>query len=335
MKRAVLVAWLAAGCVHVAPPDMTPDDTLLVQTVDGWTLPVAHYPGEGPPVLLVHGMGASHLNWDYRAEVSLAHALSEQGWDVWVPSMRGDPDTEGPWRLEARRYDFDDFAQLDLPAVVDAVLARTGERDLLWVGHSMGGILLYTALARYPHKIRAGVAVCSPGVFDDPVGAAWMVKAAAPLLGGDRRIPARALGRASVGLGRINPLISRVGNPDNLDRAVVNGMAKHALVDLTAGIGRQVVLWLREGELVDSWGEPYLTDADPEVPLLLMGAAADRIVAAADVEATCARYSQCEYRLLGLEGGMSLDYGHIDPVVGMSAPTEVYPIIVEFLDAHR
>lgn len=149
---------------------------------------------------------------------------------------------------------------------------------------------------------------------------------------GERRIPSRGIGRLTVGLGKLNPMVPRVGNVSNLDRAVVNGMARHALVDLSYAMARQVSTWLRAGQLVDSWGEPY--DLGAEVPLLLMAGAQDRLVAAEDVRRTCAEYPRCRFELLGQAAGYSVDYGHVDPVVGISAPAEVYPVVEAFLREH-
>jgi hypothetical protein len=70
--------------------------------------------------------------------------------------------------------------------------------------------------------------------------------------------------------------------------------------------------------------------------VLLMGGAKDRIVASADVAATCARLGPtCTFVSLAQADGASTDYGHIDPVVGVTAAEEVYPMVEQFLVAHR
>ncbi len=328
-----LLGVLAACATHL-PPTLWPEEVLIYATEDGWEANLRHYPGEGPPVLLVHGMGANHYNWDYREEVSLAHHLQERGWDVWVPELRGDPGSRAPSRRALRSFTFDDHARYDLPAAVDAVLAITGEEQLYWVGHSMGGMLLYTALAQHPEKIAAGVAVSSPVEFDALLGIHKTLRSFRWALGGRGRIQAAGPARLTAGLGRANPLYRRLANRDNLDFPVANGLARHALIDLPRPMIHQVTSWLRSGELLTVEGEPWLAPVD--VPLLVLGGAMDRVVPEPNVAAACDLYPDCTYLRMGEgEEGFSTDYGHVDPIVGRTAREEVYPRITDFLEAHR
>jgi pimeloyl-ACP methyl ester carboxylesterase len=316
---------LLLGCVHALPPTLIPDERVPIRTDDGWALTLRHYAGDGPPVLLVHGMGANHYNWDFRPEVSLADALRADGWDVWVTDLRGDDGTAGPTRRAKREVDFDDYALHDLPAAVHQVLRETGEPRLYWVGHSLGGMLRYAWLAQEPETVAAGVAICSPGQFEDYqpsklVGTrGWMLK-------GDGRVPARAYARATRPLGPYNPLWGRIARFDNLDRGEAYGLARVALTDLPTPLARQALDWTRSGALTRLDGTPWLAPAP--VPLLIRGAGDDRVVAEADVAATCARFPDCTYHRLD-------DYGHVDVVLGTRAPDEVWPLVTGFLDQRK
>lgn len=337
MMRWLAVLWLVVvtGCAKTVPPTMVPDNVVVAETDDGWALDVRHYPAAGPPVLLVHGMGANHYNWDYREEVSLAHYLQERGWDVWVPELRGDPGSVPPDPKAARRFSFDDHAERDMPAIIDAVLAATGEQELAWVGHSMGGMLLYTTLATRPEVVEAGVAVCSPAEMRRLVGVHKRLRGMGWATKGQGRYPAASLARLTSPLGRLNPLYRRLGNREHYDWPVANGMARRALVDLPRPMVHQATTWLKTGHLLhDDGSTHWLTDrdtADVDVPLLVFGGAIDKVVPHPNVEAACDVFDQCTYRLLGTEGGFSSDYGHVDPIVGNTARTEVYPLIEQFL----
>ena len=306
----------------------------MYETSDGWLAPIRHYPGAGDPVLLVHGMGANHYNWDYRREISLAHHLQSLGWDVWVPELRGDPGSVPPARRAVREVRFVDHAERDLPVIVDRVLEATDRDALVWVGHSMGGMLLYTALADYPEKVRAGVAICSPSQFVNPTGPARLFRAVGGLLGHrGPRLPTRSMAALAAPLGRANPLVPFLARPKNLDTHHVAGLARSALLDMYRPMGREVRGWLKTGHLARPDGTPWLV-ADP-TPLLVMGATRDRVASEADVAATCAFFPSCTYQRISAADGFSSDYGHIDPVLGARAREEIFPLISDFLDAYR
>ena len=314
-----------AGCVHPLPPTMAPSATLAVRTEDGWVNHLRHYPGPGEPVLLVHGMAANHYNFDYREEVSLAHALVVAGFDVWIPDLRGDrltvpPDPDARWSIT-----FDDYARRDIPAAVHAVLDQTGARSLHWVGHSMGGMLLYTWLAQEPDTVASGVTLCSPATFE-AYEVPWTLKLFRWTTRGRGRIASRGLARATAPLGRSNPMYGRIAERDNLDWGIAKGMARHALSAIPKPVARQGLTWIDTGQFTDAEGQPWVVPAD--VPLLVLGADSDKVVAPADVAATCELYPDCTYESLA---GM----GHVDPAIGRTAASEVYPRILAFLEGQR
>ena len=82
----------------------------------------------------------------------------QDGFDVWIVSLRGDEGTTPPSRRARRSISFDDYARYDMAAAVDAVRERTGSETVSWVGHSLGGMLLYAWLSQRPETISAGVA---------------------------------------------------------------------------------------------------------------------------------------------------------------------------------
>jgi hypothetical protein len=133
-------------------------------------------------------------------------------------------------------------------------------------------------------------------------------------------------------LGRTNPLYGRLANRENLDWPVTRGMARHALVNLSKPLARQALGWARSGELLRLDGSPWVVPA--EVPLLVLGAPLDRVVAEPDVRAACDVYPNCEYRVLSRAAGFTADYGHVDPVIGYEARAEIYPLVSTFLADH-
>lgn len=321
--------WLLLACALKAPPTMHPDELAAYRTADGWTVPLRRYPSDGPVVVLVHGMSANHYNWDYREEVSLAHELRQAGYDVWVLGLRGDPSSEAPDRRARRRFGFAEHALFDLPAAIAEVKRRTGQQRVLWVGHSMGGMLLYAYLSQGFEDVAAGVTIGSPARFSRELLthrlAGGMPEALAP------RLSTPLLVDLASPLGRANPLYGQVANRENLDWATARGLAQHAMQPVPRPMTREALHWLKSGRLESPEGTPWLIPV--EVPVLVLAGSEDRIAPPADVLAACELLPRCEGRLLGTESGMSVDYGHVDPLLGTTARAEIYPIIRGWLDA--
>ncbi len=116
-------------------------------TADGIELRMKRYAREGAqPVLLVHGFFGNGLEFDLpHREHNLALYLAEHGYDVWISSFRGCG--REPYRCGVGdwRHSVDHLAALDAPALVDRVRESTGRRPI-WIGHSMGGMVLYMYL---------------------------------------------------------------------------------------------------------------------------------------------------------------------------------------------
>ncbi len=328
-----MLLFAAGGCVKAIPPAMAPDSVVTYQTADGWSAEIRHFPGDGPPVLMVHGMGANHYNWDYHPDVSLAHHLQQQGWDVWVPELRGDPGSIPPHKKARGLIAFDDYALGDLPPIVDAVLEATDSERLFYVGHSMGGMLLYTSLAQFPEKIIAGVAISSPSSFQHPLKAYKLGKAFGWTMGGNGRVRFKSVAKLAAPFGKSNLIVGRLANRKNLDWGMVKGMARYALTDLPKPLVRQALTWVKSGELINLHGEPWVKPTD--TPLMVLCGIKDKVVSEPDVASTCDRFEDCSYTELSVANGFSFDYGHIDPVVGASSKSEIYPLVSAFLEAHR
>jgi pimeloyl-ACP methyl ester carboxylesterase len=149
---------LAAAAAAAPRPGLAQNVAFTVQaevarTQDGETLAIKRLavPG-GTPVLFLPGFGSNMWEFDLPS-ASLARYLASRGYDVWLANWRRTG--KAPFRSTGRAgYTIDDLIQYDLPALVDAVRAATGERPFL-VGHSMGAMVPYGYLqgARYERAV--------------------------------------------------------------------------------------------------------------------------------------------------------------------------------------
>ena len=86
---------------------------------------------------------------DLDADHSIARLLARRGFDVWIPSLRGTGDSEHRTQVgtSPEGFDFDAYALRDLPAIIGYVREKTNGREVRYIGHSMGGMILYAYLS--------------------------------------------------------------------------------------------------------------------------------------------------------------------------------------------
>ena len=100
--------------------------------------------GEGPPLVLIHGVGLDHAMWDPVVE-TLAQQRQVLRYDLLGHGESDDP--PGPRRLE-------DFAEQFLE-VLDSHGIETSDV----AGLSLGGLIALAAAARHPGRVRRAVLV--------------------------------------------------------------------------------------------------------------------------------------------------------------------------------
>jgi pimeloyl-ACP methyl ester carboxylesterase len=329
----------------------TGSDLISIRTDDGWSLALHRFkPREitrRHPVLMVHGLGANRLHFDLDERHSLARAAARRGFDVYVLELRGaglSGPPVGASRLQFQ-WGFDDYAQRDLPTAVSAVLERTGAPSLHGVGHSMGGLLFYSVATGTRRELRSIASVGAPLIGQLNLGgrerrllqlAASFSPATTFTPQGDGRVPLRRLlGTA----GRFVPLARLADgillNASNCEPAVLLKMARDAIDDIPVRLVTEITQHM-SGSSSSTLG-PYVFESQLgkiNAPVLALSGAADRVAPPASVAAAVSRLASPDvrYRELGVRHGDRADYGHLDLLVGRSAPDEVYPLLLDFLE---
>jgi pimeloyl-ACP methyl ester carboxylesterase len=105
--------------------------------------------GEGPPLLLVHGLGGTIENWR-----ALAPPLATEH-RVLVPDLPG----HGRSELLSEARDVDALAEAVL-AIADVEEAG----DAVWIGHSLGGVVALRAAVLRPDVVRGLVLAAAAGI---------------------------------------------------------------------------------------------------------------------------------------------------------------------------
>lgn len=283
-----------------------------VRTADGVPLVVTRLPSGGPdphgtPVVFVYGTYSRRNFWVSPRGIGLAPFLAAQGYDCWVPDLRGhglSPRTD-----RFRRFTAEDHMRRDLPAIQALVRAQTGRREFV-VGHSAGGLYTYGALAAgwLQPDLRGLVVLGSQIAGGDRIlklpPVTWLLRLLVTVLG---HFPAPRLG-----------LGNEVEPPGELLEYI-----------RWKGLG---------GRWETQDGRPYAEGLrNVTAPLLAFAAPNDRNDppegCRAIFEQTAA--SDREFVLLARAEGFSTDYDHVGMVVSKAAQAEVWPRIAAWLDARR
>ncbi|XP_049837009.1 lipase 3-like [Schistocerca gregaria] len=147
-----------------------PVEEHFVTTADGYILRMFRVPsspkasgGSAFPILVMHGLLASSADWVIMGPgKGFAYVLADAGFDVWMGNSRGNvysrnhttinPDDASFWQ-----FSWHEMGDYDLPAMIDYVLAETGQSDIFYAGHSQGTTSFYVMASLHPEyneKIR-------------------------------------------------------------------------------------------------------------------------------------------------------------------------------------
>lgn len=326
------------------------DETHYISTRDGWRLalhrirPAADAPKRNLPILMLHGLGANHRGFCIGPEgPGLANHLAAQGWDVWILDPRGAGLSERPRLIGGKWYGwtYDDLVERDAMAAIAYLQQATGSHEYLWYGHSLGGLVLYSLLARgLAQGMRAGALTGasldysqSASDFHFYLNFEWLGRML-PM------IPAGFLGRLVAPFsGRWHTSIENFHwYADNMAPQTCRRLSAWAMDGISSAQLLQLASAIRPGGLSTVDGTKRDLDGLPAAttPVLAFCGDEDRQCPpdAARVPFAALGTPEPNKQLveLGLATGYSTHYGHIDMISGLAAPVEVWPQIVAWFE---
>ena len=256
------------------------------------------------PVILVHGTYCTRSFWVSSKGIGMGVYLAEQGFDVWIPELRGhglSPKGESFSDITA-----EDQIRYDLPAIQEFVNQMT-ETPAFWIGHSFGGLFIVAALSMKwlnQDAVKGIVTFGSQISLGDrylkvpPV--VWSLSILMKLIG---HLPAPKLG--------LGPEIE------------------------PAGVILETIRWKKLfGKWTDSSGKSYWDGlSDIEVPVMTFAAAKDKNDPAEGCKIIHQKYSSRDkiFIILGRNYRFSKDYDHVGMVISKEAQTEVWPDIAGWM----
>jgi cholesterol oxidase len=339
--------------LRAAPPDVHD-----LATRDGAALRLTRYRGGARgPVVLAHDAGTSSQMFALDTiETNLLECLFERGHDVWLLDDRSS--IALPNHLQ--RCSGDDLAREDFPAAVAHVRAATGASTVQVVAHGFGAATFTMAMLAGLQGVRSAVLsqvathIATPALdriktglhipeLLDALGiqsltayvdshADWKTRLFDGVL---RLYPSAFTDHCSSKIcHRIALFYGPLYNHDQLDAATHDAL--HELFgDAPITVFEHLAQLSRAGRLVAADGSDAYLDHLPRLalPLLLLHGADNACFLPRGTEDSLAALSQANggglYQRHVLAG-----YGHGDCMFGKRAVHDVYPIIVEHLEAN-
>ncbi len=321
------------------PLRCTPDETHVIVTKDGWSLPLFRWHPAGDasqkttPVVLCHGLGVNHLNMDLDDDLSLARYLREHGWDCWVASLRSGHHEvlSAPKGHHRQDFSLDHLVDADVPAILAKVKEETGAKEVHWVGHSMGGMVVFLGDPAVT-SIRSLVAVASPSRLTRKQYPHYILRFA---LKGLRRVPTRWFTRLFAPLAPwLGWAFRRMVRMEAVDRTLMRRLCYYMFADISPRMVHQLATIVKHESLCNEDEQPVYEERlrSHTFPAFFMVGAADGVVSPDNAKYAYTRWNgPKQWMLLDEESGFE-SYGHGDILVGRSSPTQVFPLILEWLE---
>ncbi len=333
----------------------------FARTVDGWKLGIRRVRPFNPdpgklPVVLCHGLGLNGTFWTITDD-HLPAQLAANGYEVFICDLRGSGASQkvgalGKVNSVLRQTPFlevgegnwtvDDQVKYDVPAILNYVKTETGRDRVNWVGHSLGGMLMFAYLETSPDAWRIANFVGMGSTI---------AQADAPqtkMLNANRHIrmllSVMSTGRIARPLMWYRPApLAQVDSfyytAANVDKKTIDRFYGYSLENPGQGALKQLDPYLEHGHLLSADGSyDYVKNLNRVgTPLLMIAGEGDVMSDIKSTQLTFNAVGSVDKSLMriGKQNGHADDYGHCDLVWSRFAPIEIFPATIEWLDRRQ
>lgn len=326
-----------------------------VQTKDNVRLRLTRYHGgRKGPVLLTHGLGVSSKIFSTDTiETNLVEYLCANGYDCWLLDYRASIDLPS----SNNQFTGDDIARFDYPAAVQGVRELTDSHEIDVIAHCFGSTTFTMAMLNGLTGVRS--AVCSqvmahiispsltqiktglhiPGLLEE-MGVETLTADAKQTQNWWENAFDTALKLYPGDFRDNNPVSRRItflyGSLYELDQ--LNSTTYSALHELfgVANIStfKHLALMVREGKVVTADGlDTYLPNIqDLAIPITIIHGAENQCYLPRSTEMTF-NLMRDKNKNTWYNRHLIPGYGHIDCIFGKNAVHDVYPYILQHLEA--
>ncbi len=330
----------------------------ILETKDGWKIGIERITSLQPsskkkyPVIVCHGLMGTGEYFKQNEEDSLVYQLAKEGYEVFVLNLRGrkieglnskgeKDSSTNPGNYFGKTYNdfsFDDYAKYDVDTAISYVLSVTNSEKVNWIGHSMGGMVVYArAGSMGENRISNLVTLGSPFSFPFKPKKLNLLNTASPLLKLLPNIPVGSLANFSSRTPfEFYYLMSLYYYPENMDDEQIRRLTRLGANNESPRVFQQFANGMGNWNFESEDKRIKYTDnlSNIQMPVLLVAGRRDHLGSPYIVRHVYEKIGSKDKTMLMISRteGRSEDYGHVDLVAGKGIVKDVIPGILSWMN---
>jgi len=220
------------------------------------------------------------------------------------------------------------------------VKKESGFEKVYWIGHSMGGIIMFGYMETEDQKDIAGfIPIASMIVMRKPLTPHLQrIANQKPILTASLIVNTTVASQLrNMTFGTVkNPIEDLLFESENMYRDVLFRFFRTCIDDTSAGVVSQFSDSIRAGAMLSRDGSYNYTENLDRiwVPICIMAGGKDGFVNEQVVRDTYNAVSSQDKKMIifSKANGYSMDYGHCDLIIGKNSEKDLYPEILKWLD---